>query len=272
MIQAGGGATTFERTFDAVVFAIPFTTLRKVDLGGLDLPDWKTFAIANLQYGTNAKLLVGFDQPFWRALGNGDCYVSGAPNLQNTWETNWSRSGDAGAILTDYTGGRRGERLGAGTVDTQTATLLADLEPVFPGTLANATKVDGAYRADLLHWPSQPLWEGSYTCNQPGYFTTIAGNEGKPSATCSLPASTPTVSIRFKASWRGRRSPVSAPPPPSRPSSDGPVHPALRRGKLSRLGRDRDPSRAGSRPRLRSSDVATRRERCRWRDRRSRRS
>jgi monoamine oxidase len=155
--------------------------LRKVDLGGLDLPDWKTFAIANLQYGTNAKLLVGFERPFWRALGgNGDCYVSGAPNRQNTWETNWSQAGDSGAILTDYTGGRLGERLGAGTVDTQTAKFLADLEPVFPGTFANATKVDDAYRADLFHWPSQPLWEGSYTCNQPGYFTTIAGNEGKP--------------------------------------------------------------------------------------------
>ena len=24
-----------------------------------------------------------------------------------------------------------------------------------------------------------PLWKGSYTCNHPGYFHTIAGNEGK---------------------------------------------------------------------------------------------
>ena len=24
-----------------------------------------------------------------------------------------------------------------------------------------------------------PLWKGSYTCNHPGYFNTIAGNEGK---------------------------------------------------------------------------------------------
>jgi monoamine oxidase len=175
------GATTFEQTFEAVVFAIPFTTLREVDLGGLDLPDWKTFAIESFQYGTNAKLLVGFDRPFWRELGgNGDCYVAGSPNVQNTWETNWTRSGEGGAILTDYTGGTLGEQLGTGTIEAQTASFLGDLEAVFPGALVNATKVGDSYRADLFHWPSQPLWQGSYTCNRPGYFTTVAGNEGKP--------------------------------------------------------------------------------------------
>src|SRR5262249_55254123 len=34
--------------------------------------------------------------------------------------------------------------------------------------------------AHLEHWPSNPLTKGAYTCNQPGYFTTIADNERKP--------------------------------------------------------------------------------------------
>jgi monoamine oxidase len=176
------GATVFERSFDAVVLAIPFTTLRQVDLGGLDLPDWKTSAIADLRYGTNAKLLVGFDRPFWHDLGGtGDCFVSGAENLQNTWETNWTRASEFGAILSDFTGGRLGEGLGEDTLDAQVARFLADLEPTFPGALATATKVGGgSYRADRFHWPSQPLWQGSYTCNHPGYFTTMAGHEGTP--------------------------------------------------------------------------------------------
>jgi monoamine oxidase len=174
------GGSPFEKSFDAVVLATPFTTLRDVDLSGLDLPDWKTYAIDNLQYGTNAKLLVGFNQPFWRSLGaNGDSYVSGAPSLQGTWETNWSKAGPSGAVLTDYTGGNLGAGLNSGTVDSQVGKFLADLEPVFPGATANATKVKGKYRADRYHWPTQPLWQGSYTCNQPGYFTTMAGNEGK---------------------------------------------------------------------------------------------
>jgi len=178
-LSNGGGS--FQKSFDAVVFATPFTALRKTDLSGLRLPDWKTDAIENLQYGTNAKLVVGFKRPFWRDLGgNGDSYVSGSPNLQGTWETNWSMSGSSGAILTDYTGGRLGAGLNTGSVDSQVGKFLADLEPVFPGATANATKSKGKYTADRYHWPTQPLWEGSYTCNQPGYFTTIAGNEGKP--------------------------------------------------------------------------------------------
>jgi monoamine oxidase len=174
------GSRSFEKSFDAVVFATPFTTLRDVDLSGLSLPEWKRYAIDNLQYGTNAKLIVGFDRPVWRGLGgNGDSYVSGAANLQGTWETNWSKTGPSGAILTDYTGGRLGAGLDSGTVESRVGVFLDDLEPVFPGVKSAATRVRGKYRADRYHWPSQRLWRGSYTCNQPGYFTTIAGNEGK---------------------------------------------------------------------------------------------
>ena len=37
----------------------------------------------------------------------------------------------------------------------------------------------GSFRVHLEHWPSNPLVKGSYTCNHPGYFTSIAGNEAK---------------------------------------------------------------------------------------------
>jgi monoamine oxidase len=54
------------------------------------------------------------------------------------------------------------------------------LDQVFPGALANATRVSGNYLAHIDHWLSNPLALGSYTCYLPGQFTTIAGNEGKP--------------------------------------------------------------------------------------------
>ena len=58
---------------------------------------------------------------------------------------------------------------------------MLDVDHVFPGSAGAATRSPrGALTVDLWHWPSQPLWKGSYTCNRPGYFTTIAGNEGKP--------------------------------------------------------------------------------------------
>lgn len=175
------GGKLSDRTFDAVVLATPFTALRSTDLTGLALPTWKQYAIDNVQYGTNAKLVVGFQSPFWRVQGrNGDSYVAGAPNLQGTWETNWSKSSSAGAVLTDYTGGTLGANLGDARLNTQVDRFLTDLEPVFPGATSQVKRAGRGYVADMYHWPSQPLWQGSYTCNQPGYFTTIAGNEGKP--------------------------------------------------------------------------------------------
>jgi monoamine oxidase len=57
---------------------------------------------------------------------------------------------------------------------------LGDLNSVFPGALADATRTGGKVPAHLEHWPSNPLTLGSYTCYLPGQFTTIAGNEGKP--------------------------------------------------------------------------------------------
>lgn len=45
---------------------------------------------------------------------------------------------------------------------------------------ATTRDVDGDFSAHLEHWPSNPLTRGSYTCNHPGYFTTIADNEAKP--------------------------------------------------------------------------------------------
>jgi monoamine oxidase len=177
------GSKSTSATFDAVVFAIPFTTLREVDLKGLKLPDWKLFAIDNLQYGTNAKVIVGFDGRPWMALGaEGTSYAHGLPNLQGTWETNPSKATAEHAILTDYTGGKLGENLNPSEPQQEAELFLQDLEHVFAGAPAMATRdpLTGNLLVDLWHWPSQPLWQGSYTCNQPGYFTTIADNEGKP--------------------------------------------------------------------------------------------
>jgi monoamine oxidase len=84
-------------------------------------------------------------------------------------------------VLTDYSGGDRGARLDPRRVQTEAARFLGDLDKVYPGALAAATRdTRGNFLAHLEHWPSNPLTKGAYTCNQPGYFTTIAGNEQKP--------------------------------------------------------------------------------------------
>lgn len=50
---------------DIVVCTVPFSILRYVQME-VALPDWKTNAIQNLGYGTNAKLLIGFNHRVWR--------------------------------------------------------------------------------------------------------------------------------------------------------------------------------------------------------------
>ena len=38
----------------------------------------------------------------------------------------------------------------------------------------------GALNVHVENWSANPFSKGSYTCNRPGYFTTICDNEAKP--------------------------------------------------------------------------------------------
>jgi monoamine oxidase len=175
------GSGTVSRKFDAVVFAIPFSMLREVALdASLGLPDWKIFAINNLRYGTNAKMMVGFDSRPWLSLGSNGASYSDLTNHQTTWETNPTKATALHAILTDYSGGNRGASLNPQQVQQEAESFLKDLDRVYPGALAAASRPEGNLRVHLEHWPSNPFVKGSYTSNHPGYFTTIADNEGKP--------------------------------------------------------------------------------------------
>jgi monoamine oxidase len=175
------GNQTVTVTHDAVVLAIPFTVLRGVTLhASLGLPAWKTQAIQQLGYGTNAKRMVGFNGPHWAMLGSNGSSYSDLADHQATWETNPSLATSSNAILTDYASGARGASLSQSKLQAETHRFVQALDLVYPGALAAATKVGGNYRAVLQHWPSMPTSLGSYTCYTPGQFTTIAENEGKP--------------------------------------------------------------------------------------------
>ncbi|MCK6552334.1 FAD-dependent oxidoreductase [Myxococcota bacterium] len=176
-----GGSSTVTRTHEAVVLALPFTVLRTIQLdASLGLPAWKRQAIDELGYGTNAKMMIGFDARPWAAIGsNGSAYADLA-NVQTTWESNPTRASATRAILTDYSGAARGANLDPSRVQREASRFLGDLDRVFPGALAAATRVGTSYRAHLEHWPSSPDALGSYTAYRVGQFTTIAGNEGKP--------------------------------------------------------------------------------------------
>jgi monoamine oxidase len=176
----GNSTATFDH--DHVVFAVPFTVLREVDLRpSLGLSPGTLDAIRLLGYGMNAKMMVGFDGRPWIAQGSTGASYSDLANHQTTWETSPSTASATRGVLTDYSSGDRGRRLDPARVQTECARFLQDLDRVYPGASAQATRdAQGRFRAHLEHWPSNPLTRGSYTCYLPGQFTTLAGNEGKP--------------------------------------------------------------------------------------------
>ncbi|MFO0004703.1 MAG: flavin monoamine oxidase family protein, partial [bacterium] len=82
------GGALVESDHDYVVLALPFTTLRLVDIdASVGLPAWKRRAIDELRSGTNAKVMVGFDGRPWQALGSNGSVSALQAQLQNVWET-----------------------------------------------------------------------------------------------------------------------------------------------------------------------------------------
>ncbi len=169
--QAGGRTSAVDATH--VVLALPFTLLRDVRVDA-ELPAAKRRAIAELGYGTNAKLMVGFGERVWRTRHGADGSACSDLPFQLTWETSRLQAGRAG-ILTNFTGGRHGEALGAGTAAEQAATLAADLDRVFPGAAAARAGMAEA----RFHWPTHPWTRGSYAAYLPGQWTGLRGAEGE---------------------------------------------------------------------------------------------
>ncbi len=163
-----GGAASQVRA-RRVVLAIPFTTLRRVRLD-VELPPAKRRAIAELGYGTNAKLMIGFNERVWRTRHASAASTFTDLPLQTTWETSRLQDGAAG-ILTNFVGGRHGLAIGEGSPREQADTAAAQLDAVFPG-LSSARA--GAREA-RFHWPTHPWTLGSYACFRPGQWTTLRG-------------------------------------------------------------------------------------------------
>ena len=166
-------AGAFEVRASRVVLALPFTTLRRVRLD-LELPPAKRRAIDELGYGTNAKLMIGFDERVWRTRhASGGATYSDLP-LQTTWETSRMQAGAAG-ILTNFCGGRHGVAIGAGTPKQQADEAVRQLDAIFPGLSSARTGM----REARFHWPSHPWALGSYACFRPGQWTTLRGAVGE---------------------------------------------------------------------------------------------
>lgn len=157
--------TSFEVEADHVVLALPFTLLRKVDLSDLELTDLKREIIAELGYGTNAKVMGHFNERPWWDMHDESGLLTTDLGVQQGWDTTIGQTEVSGGVWTNFLGGEQGTASGAGTAEDWFAGVLGDLETIWPGS-------EAAYAglAARMHWPSFPYSLGSYTCYRPGQW------------------------------------------------------------------------------------------------------
>jgi monoamine oxidase len=158
---------------DQVVLALPFTTLRDVDLERASFSRMKRECIDRLGMGTNAKVLMQFrHRPYHEARWDGEL-ATDRPFL-DTWDSSLTQAGTMG-LLTVYSGGavgagyaaRRAHGPAPAAVVRET---LGALERAVPGISR-----DFAGRAWLDDWAADRWAHGSYAAFLPGQTTRYSG-------------------------------------------------------------------------------------------------
>lgn len=172
-------------TATRVIYALPFTRLREVDLSASELSEDKLAAITEIGYGTNAKLMMQFTDRHWEKapflsgggvitdVGDTPSESSLGSGLQTVWATSRGQDGDEG-IITNFVGGQRGLDMGTGTPESQAQIVLPWLEKIWPGISAKYVP-NSAVR---MHWPSYEHTKGSYGCYKVGQWQQFYGTEG----------------------------------------------------------------------------------------------
>lgn len=177
---------TMEVQCNAVLLALPFSTLRLVDYQQAGFDPLKQTAIEELGYGTISKLFLQFDLPYWYQDGpwphphNG--LIVTDLEILTLWDASSGQTGSSG-LLVDFIGGQRGAAYAPPTAYSTTydsqdiqryaQNCLRQLERVFPGISAHYTG-----KAALSYPTGDANLRGSYACWRVGQYTHFAGYEG----------------------------------------------------------------------------------------------
>jgi monoamine oxidase len=157
---------------DFVIITIPFTVLREVDIKVSGMTKEKRQCIDQLGYGTNAKLIMGFNKRIWRESGyNGYLFNE---TIQNGWDNSRMQNNNTGAgAFTCFVGGKKGLDFCNKQNDlTNKEACLNQLDIIFKNARANFSN-----KSDYARWPSNPFVKGSYAAYRVGQWTTIQGKE-----------------------------------------------------------------------------------------------
>ncbi len=175
--------------FDVLVLALPFTTLREVQIDSRISTVFrpaKLDAINELTLGPNAKLHIQTNGRPWAmplltggetVVGNGIAY-SDPDSFICSWDATTTDTTTMAPVLVNYLGGDLGATLdqtvpfaAASTSDVNR--FLSQIEPVFPGT-------SDAYRGKALSsfWAINPWSRGAYFSPRLGEYTRFFGAPG----------------------------------------------------------------------------------------------
>lgn len=184
--SSGSYTCTFDRCgtivdvqADHVVLALPFRTLRNVDLTNAGLSPLKRTAIAQQGMGHNAKLVVQLTRKTWPAAGSNGVTLTGPDGYQTAWDGS-VQLGENGApaLLVNFPGGDTARYRYTGAAhgpapSADVAFFLNQIENLLPGTRA---AFNG--RAYEDHWSVDPWHYGAYHYYKVGQITGFAGYEG----------------------------------------------------------------------------------------------
>jgi monoamine oxidase len=176
------GAATHDVTADHVVLALPFTTLRQVDLSGVSIAPLHRVAINGEPLGSNAKFFVQCTSRVWNTVDHvdGNAYDLGV--VQGAWDPTIYQPGQAG-VLAALPGGTSAQNWGttyglSGYFGTPPAAMLEaflrDFNTLFPG-------VEQAYNG-LSHYvwsTGDPHILGAYSYLKVGQYTGFNGIQGQ---------------------------------------------------------------------------------------------
>lgn len=173
-------SSTVEVKADVVVLALPFSTLRLVDLADSGLSASKLKVIDTLGMGTNAKIHVQLAHKTWPALGYSGSLYSEWEGFCSAWDDSVALGPDASpALFLGFPGGTVGATELTGQAhgpapEADVAWFLSQVERIYPGTMAAYTR-----RAYEDHWALDPWVRGSYSYARVGQAATYVRLAGQ---------------------------------------------------------------------------------------------
>jgi monoamine oxidase len=157
---------------DIVLCTIPFSVLRSLRID-VELPARKQSTIDTLRYGSNGKVMIAVDTPFWRESNhNGVVFTDAA--FQLAWDHTAFQNSPRGG-LTFFSGGSQCRALGAKPLDDVANTLYSSLADVWLEAGNHAIEA-----RERFHWPGYRFSRGSYSSYGPGQWTECFGTEFEP--------------------------------------------------------------------------------------------